>query len=114
MICLNESDSAPRIGQVVLINKGRDAGKIAVIIGQIDDRFVLIADGDRRKFDSPKKKNIQHLSCYNYVSREVRNSILQANRVTNRKLRWAINNFVEEVMDVSKKGDVIDGERGCN
>ncbi|WP_372442988.1 RNA-binding protein [Pseudogracilibacillus auburnensis] len=107
MIELNESDSAPRIGQIVLINKGRDAGQFAVIIEQLDERFVLIADGDTRKFDSPKKKNILHLSCYDYVSTEVRESILQANRVTNSKLRWAIGNFVEEVLDVLEEGRPI-------
>lgn len=111
---MNDSDSTPKIGQIVLINKGRDAGQFAVIIGQIDERFVLIADGDRRKFDSPKKKNIQHLTCYDFVSTEVRNSILEAGRVTNRKLRWALGNFAEEVLDVSEKGDSFNGERRCN
>ncbi|MBS4179650.1 KOW domain-containing RNA-binding protein [Lederbergia citrea] len=111
---MNESDSTPRIGQIVLINKGRDAGQFAVIIQHIDERFVLIADGDKRKFDSPKKKNIQHLKCYNYVSTEVRDSIKEANRVTNGKLRWALGKFVEEVKDVLEKGDGFDGERGCN
>lgn len=111
---MNESDSTPRIGQIVLVNKGRDAGQFAVIIQHIDERFVLIADGDRRKFDCPKKKNMQHLKCYDYVSPEVRNSINDTGRVTNAKLRWALGRFVEEVMEVLEKGDGFDGERRCN
>jgi len=114
VIWLNESDSTPRIGQIVLINKGRDAGQFAVIIQHIDERFVLIADGDKRKFDSPKKKNIQHLTCYDYVSMEVQNSLMEAGRVTNGKLRWALGKFVEEELDVLEKGDSFDGERRCN
>jgi len=106
VIWLNESDSTPHIGQIVLVNKGRDAGQFAVIIQHIDERFVLIADGDKRKFDSPKKKNIQHLTCYNYVSPEVRNSIMEANRVTNGKLRWALGKFADEILDVLEKGDL--------
>ena len=114
MIWLTESDSTPRIGQIVLINKGRDAGQFAVIIQHIDERFVLIADGDKRKFDSPKKKNIQHLECYDYVSPEVHKSIMDAGRVTNGKLRWALNKFVEDDLEVLEKGDGLVGERRCN
>lgn len=111
---MNESDSTPNIGQIVLVNKGRDAGQFAVIIQHIDERFVLIADGDKRKFDSPKKKNIQHLKCYNYVSPEIRNGMMESGRVTNGKIRWALGKFVEEVIDSTEKGDVFDGERRCN
>ncbi|MBS4210563.1 KOW domain-containing RNA-binding protein [Bacillus sp. FJAT-50079] len=96
---MTESDSTPHIGQIVLIKKGRDAGQFAVIIRQMDERFVLIADGDKRKYDNPKKKNIQHLDYCNYVSPEVRSSILESGRVTNRKLRWALGEFADKAMD---------------
>ncbi len=109
MIYLNESKSAPCIGQIVLVKKGRDASQFAVIIQNIDGRFVLIADGHKRKFDSPKKKNIQHLICYDYVSPVIQDSIVETGRVTNGKLRWALEKFVEEVVDVFEKGDEFDG-----
>ncbi|MEK3889020.1 KOW domain-containing RNA-binding protein [Bacillus sp. FSL K6-3431] len=108
---MNEFDST-HIGQIVLVNRGRDAGQFAVIIQHIDERFVLIADGDKRKFNSPKKKNIQHLTCYDYVSSVIQNSMIESGRVTNGKLRWALEKFVEEVVD--EKGDEFDGERRCN
>ena len=34
----------------------------------LDDDYVLIADGDRRKYDSPKKKKVKHLQPYNRVN----------------------------------------------
>jgi ribosomal protein L14E/L6E/L27E len=108
---LKASGPGPRIGQVVHINKGRDAGQYAIVIRQMDDKFVWIADGDKRKFDRPKKKNVQHLSCCDYISEEVRRSMLETGRVTNRKLRWALGKFVEEVLEVKEKGDGFDGER---
>lgn len=111
---MNESELAPHIGQIVLVNKGRDAGQLAVIIQNIDGRFVLIADGNKRKFDTPKRKNIQHLTCYDHVSPVIQNSIKDTGRVTNGKLRWALENFVEEIVDVFEKGDEFDGERRCN
>lgn len=114
MIKLSESDSSPGpdIGQIVLVRKGREYGQIAVIIQVLDERFVLIADGEKRKFDRPKKKNIQHLERYNYISPEVRNSIKDTGRVSNNKLRMALWKFAQEVLEVPKKGDgLLDGER---
>ncbi|MCP3742268.1 RNA-binding protein [Rossellomorea sp. BNER] len=106
-----ESESTPRIGQIVKINKGRDTSQHAVIIQQINERFVLIADGEKRKFDRPKKKNISHLTFYDYISPEVQSSIQETGRVTNGKLRYALTKFVNEVLEDVKKGDEFDGER---
>lgn len=81
------------IGRIVCETRGRNAGVFSVIVGQIDNNLVLIADGDKRKFDRPKKKNINHLHLYNYVSPEVKNSILQTGRVTDGKLQYALHTF---------------------
>lgn len=111
---LNETESSPRIGQVVRVLQGREAGQYAIIIKIIDDRFVMLADGEKRKFDRPKKKNIQHLEILDHVSPEVQNSLLETGRVTNGKLRFALSKFVNEVVTDLKKGDQLDGERRCN
>lgn len=108
---MSETDSIPEFGQVVQILQGRDTGKYAIVIGMIDSRYVLLADGDKRKYDRPKKKNIQHVTCLNYVSPEVKNSLLETGRVTNGKLRYAISKFVDEMMADLQKGDQLDGER---
>ncbi len=88
--------SVPQVGQMVRILKGRDAGGVACIIGIEDSRFVYIADGDKRKVDRSKKKNVSHLQLYEFVSPEVKNSIEQTGRVTNAKLRYAISTFINE------------------
>jgi len=94
-----ESESLPQIGQVVRVLRGRDADKYAIVIAVEDQRFVRIADGDKRKFDTAKKKNILHLEAVDFISSEVQDSILQTGRVTNGKLRFALNKFKEECMD---------------
>lgn len=91
-----DSDSSPQIGQLVLVTRGRDTGQYGIIIRLLDDRFVLIADGDKRKFDCPKKKNLQHLEIIDYVSPEVQSSIAETGRVTNGKLRFALTKFINE------------------
>jgi len=46
----------PKPGQVVLVTRGKHAGTYAVVIKIEPDRFVWIADGDKRRFDKPKKR----------------------------------------------------------
>lgn len=90
-----DQTSKPQLGQIVQILRGRDYGKYAVIVKIVDDRFVFIADGDKRKFDQPKKKNLNHLQLFSESSSEVVNSLMESGRVTNGKLRFALNRFVE-------------------
>jgi large subunit ribosomal protein L14e len=85
----------PQLGQIVKILRGRDLNKYAVIIAIVDQRFLWIADGDKRKFDQPKKKNLLHLQLQDAISQEVVNSLLETDRVTNGKLRYALSKFVE-------------------
>ncbi|WP_163528032.1 KOW domain-containing RNA-binding protein [Halobacillus ihumii] len=111
---MNESESSPRIGQVVRIVQGREAGQYAVIIDILDGRFLLLADGEKRKYDRPKKKNLQHVELMDFISPEVQNSLLETGRVTNGKLRFAVSKYVNEEVTDLKKGDQLDGERRCN
>ncbi|SEB19110.1 hypothetical protein SAMN05421743_12558 [Thalassobacillus cyri] len=111
---MNETESSPRIGQVVRIVQGREAEQYMVVIDLLDNRFVLLADGEKRKFDRPKKKNLQHVELMDFVSPEVQHSLLETGRVTNGKLRFAVTKFINEVVTDLKKGDQLDGERRCN
>ncbi|QYR23903.1 KOW domain-containing RNA-binding protein [Paenibacillus sp. sptzw28] len=85
----------PEIGRIVQILRGKEEGSYAVIIGIVDERFVLIADGDKRRFDQPKKKNVLHLLMQPVVSHEVTDSMRETGRVTNAKLRFAIQKAVQ-------------------
>lgn len=106
---MSDTDRTPKLGQVVRIIKGRDEGKYAVIIRIIDDRFVLLADGDKRKYDRPKKKNLKHLDLMDYISLEIKSSLQESGRVSNGKLRFVVNKFEHEVVNDFKKGVQLDG-----
>lgn len=93
---VSESDQTPLPGQIARILKGRDVGNYCVIVKVVDNRFVEVADGDKRKFDRAKKKNLNHLELQRYVSAEVKNSIDETGKVTNGKLRFAIAKFMDE------------------
>ncbi|MBB6675078.1 KOW domain-containing RNA-binding protein [Cohnella nanjingensis] len=77
-------------GELVRSRRGKDEGQIAVVIALVDERFALVADGDKRRFDRPKRKNVLHLEPLGIVNDEVANSLRDTGRVTNGKLRFAI------------------------
>ncbi|AJS60258.1 KOW domain-containing RNA-binding protein [Paenibacillus sp. IHBB 10380] len=94
------------IGQVVRILRGKDAGQVAVILSKADNKFVYIADGDKRKFDQAKKKNLLHLDPQPFISSEVVDSLIESGRVTNGKLRHAVMKFNQSTaIHAEEKGD---------
>jgi len=99
----------PKLGAIVRTLRGRDSGQYAVIVGIIDARTVWIADGDKRKFDSPKKKNVLHLEIFDYVSSEVAGSIQETGRVTNGKIRFALQKFRETVQTEGDGKELTNG-----
>ena len=49
------------VGQIVSVKRGRDKDVLMVVV-KIEDGFLFLADGRRRKLARPKKKNIKHIS----------------------------------------------------
>ncbi|RJE83077.1 hypothetical protein D3P07_25945 [Paenibacillus sp. 1011MAR3C5] len=86
-------ETQPQVGQIVKVLRGKDEESYAVVIGIIDERFVMIADGDKRRFDLPKKKNVLHLQLQPAISQEVTTSLQESGRVTNAKLRYVIQKY---------------------
>lgn len=72
----------PEIGQVVFATAGHDAGGAFVIVA-IRDGACYIADGRRRKLESPKKKNPRHLQSTG-------KSLREEQYAANRRLRRAL------------------------
>ncbi|MFT8872706.1 MAG: KOW domain-containing RNA-binding protein [Sporolactobacillus sp.] len=104
-----DSDQAqPVPGQLVQVIKGKETGSYFVIVRLLDHRFVEIADGDRRKFDNAKKKNIIHLKLQANVSLEVQKSLVETGRVTNGKLRFAVAHFLDGLAGNLGKGESAD------
>jgi ribosomal protein L14E/L6E/L27E len=49
------------VGNFAVSKCGHDKGMVYIIIGITDDKFVLVANGENRPLDRPKRKNIRHL-----------------------------------------------------
>ncbi|MFO7263089.1 MAG: hypothetical protein A6D91_00785 [Bacillaceae bacterium G1] len=107
----------PKPGQVVLVTRGKHAGTYAVVIKIEPDRFVWIADGDKRRFDKPKKKNLRHIRPMPYVDEKVARQLQETGRVSNAMLRFAIRTFIsyheskpnEENAESQEKGEDSSG-----
>jgi len=89
--------NTPSVGQIVQIVRGRDQGMFAVVVGYQADRFLLLADGHRRKADKPKKKNVAHVRATSYFAEEIVQAAAKASKITNAKLRYALRQ-----LDVAK------------
>ena len=50
-------------GRVVISTQGHDAGRWYAIVSVLDERMVLLVDGDTRKLAKPKKKQVKHLQA---------------------------------------------------
>ena len=48
------------IGSVVYAGAGRETGGLFLVVG-IEDDYVLIADGKRRRIEAPKRKKQKHV-----------------------------------------------------
>lgn len=83
-------------GQLVKSLKGRDAGRYFLICGW-DENFVYIVDGELRRIQKPKKKNIGHLWYTNYISDEVNHKFEAEKKVTNADIKAALITLLEKL-----------------
>jgi large subunit ribosomal protein L14e len=77
-------------GDIARSRRGKDEGQLCVVLSLEGERSALVADGDKRRFDRPKRKNVLHLEPLGIHNEEVANSLRETGRVTNAKLRYAI------------------------
>lgn len=75
------------IGKVVLSKAGRDRDHLYVIVRQVDNNYVLLANGDTKLIDRPKKKKIKHLSILESVDDELLSLIRSCDKSTNLKIK---------------------------
>jgi ribosomal protein L14E/L6E/L27E len=89
-----------KIGQIVKSKAGRDKGRVFLICQILDEKHVLLCDGDLRKIESPKKKKVKHLMIYNTVLTEFAEKLQ-----SNKKLDDAyIRRLLEPYSDSVSKG----------
>jgi large subunit ribosomal protein L14e len=81
------SDQVPELGAVVLSKAGRDAGRYFVVVGKVDSQYVLVADGDLRKIQNPKKKKIKHLDVKPVTIPTVKEKLIRGSGLWDAEIR---------------------------
>jgi ribosomal protein L14E/L6E/L27E len=92
----------PASGVVVVSKAGRDAGHKFIILEVLDAQYVLIADGELRKVDKPKKKKIRHLGITSMIAQSVKESLETGKPVLNSDVSKALMMF--EKADQKEEG----------
>lgn len=82
------------VGSVVRSRAGRDSGRDFLVIGILDQEYVLLCDGDLRKAEKPKKKKVKHLTATGREIPQAREAA-QSGSLTNAQIRSWLSNEEE-------------------
>ena len=75
------------LGSIVISKAGRDQGRAFVVVGEVDDDFVMVASGGLRKMDRQKKKRRKHLKPTGRVVEAVAERLAVGQAIEDHELR---------------------------
>ncbi len=75
------------LGSIVISKAGRDQGRAFVVVGEVDDDFVMVANGGLRKMDRQKKKRRKHLKPTGRVVAAVAERLASGQAIEDHELR---------------------------
>jgi ribosomal protein L14E/L6E/L27E len=79
-------------GQLVKSRAGRDKDKSYLVL-KWDHEFVYVVDGNIRRLQNPKKKNVRHLWYTDKVADIIHSKLEEGLKVTNADIRQALHEF---------------------
>lgn len=79
---------------IVQSEAGRDKGKLFFVLN-VEDAFLLLADGKSRKVETPKRKKRRHVRFVASDKTRVSEKITGEEKITNSELRRALAVFRE-------------------
>ena len=75
------------IGSVVISKAGRDEGRLFLVVDEVDDDFVMVANGRLRGMNHLKKKRRKHLRLTGAVVQALRDRLAAGQPVEDHELR---------------------------
>jgi hypothetical protein len=91
-------DGPAVIGQLAVSKSGRDRGEPYLVLEIVDEAFVYLVNGDKRRIENPKRKNIKHLRFYPAVAEHLAQQWEAGQQVGNVEVRRVIAGFMETVV----------------
>ena len=84
------------LGRVVVSTRGHDRDRRFLVVGLVDERYVLLADGDTRKMSHPKKKQVKHLRAEPVVAAEALAAVQAGAQTADSDIRKALKATVPQ------------------
>ena len=79
------------IGRVAISKCGRDEGRVFLVVGEIDENFVWIADGKTHLMARQKKKRRKHLKATQTLVENLRDRILSGELPQDHEIRACLS-----------------------
>jgi len=88
------------VGSVVRSMAGRDEGRLFLVVQEVDDDFVMVANGRLRTMDRLKKKRRRHLKPTGSVVGALRERLSEGKPVEDHELRSWLSEEEEKLVQV--------------
>lgn len=82
-----------QVGQLVRSRAGRDRGNYYLIYDVLDEAFVRVIDGEKKRLTNPKKKNIKHLEALSVIAEELAGKLRGGETVTDEEVNKTIRSL---------------------
>lgn len=96
------------LGRIVISAAGRDKGKAFVVVKVINEHYVIISDGDLRKVENAKMKNIKHLHLTHYQADDLAEYLEKGEVPPNHIVRKNIKKILE-TSELTGEGGRVNG-----
>ena len=88
---------------IVISLAGRDKDKLFYVM-DVEDNYVLLADGKGRKLENPKRKKLKHVRRVSRTETRVATKILNGDKVLNSELRRDLATFGQQFNSQNQGG----------
>ena len=88
---------------IIMSLAGRDKGKLFYVV-DVEENYVLIADGKGRKLENPKRKKLKHVRRVSRTETRVATKILNGDKVLNSELRRDLATFGQQFNSQNQGG----------
>ena len=88
---------------IIISLAGRDKGKLFYVV-DVEENYVLIADGKGRKLENPKRKKLKHVRRVSRTETRVALKIRNGDKVLNSELRRDLAAFGQQFNSQNQGG----------
>lgn len=85
-----------QLGELVISSAGRDNGSFYIVVGSLDKQHVTVANGDKKRIEYPKRKNVKHLQSTGVFLEELSIWLESGKRIRNEDIKRVLKDYENE------------------